>query len=269
MIESADLEDVVQVVRDQDHGEALLAQARDEVEHLLGLRHAERGGRLVEDHDACEFHITALATATDWRWPPESPATVWRTERIVVTERPVERLLRPRLHRRLVEPAERRRAPRARGTCSGRRRGCRPARGPGRRPRCRARAASFGPWMLTGCAVEEDLAARRSGGCPAMHLISVDLPAPLSPTSAMTSPGATWKSTSKRAWTAPKLFETPRSSRTGASVTSGLLLRETAGRPRWRPGSHRTQARAPCTSRRACRRRSLPSWGSPARRCSP
>ena len=28
-----------------------------------------------------------------------------------------------------------------------------------------------------------------------MHLISVDLPAPLSPTSAMTSPGATWKST--------------------------------------------------------------------------
>ncbi len=34
-----------------------------------------------------EFHITALATATDWRWPPESPATVWRTLLIVVTER--------------------------------------------------------------------------------------------------------------------------------------------------------------------------------------
>ena len=30
--------------------------------------------------------MTALATATDWRWPPERPATVWRTERIVVTE---------------------------------------------------------------------------------------------------------------------------------------------------------------------------------------
>ena len=52
-----------------------------------------------------------------------------------------------------------------------------------------------------------------------MHLISVDLPAPLSPTSAMTSPAATWKSTSKSAWTAPKLLETPRSSRTGVSVT--------------------------------------------------
>ena len=33
------------------------------------------------------FHITARATATDWRCPPESVATGWRTERIVVTER--------------------------------------------------------------------------------------------------------------------------------------------------------------------------------------
>ncbi len=33
-----------------------------------------------------EFHMTALATAIDWRWPPERPATVWRTERIVVTD---------------------------------------------------------------------------------------------------------------------------------------------------------------------------------------
>ena len=34
-----------------------------------------------------EFHITALATATDWRCPPERLATAWRTERSVVTER--------------------------------------------------------------------------------------------------------------------------------------------------------------------------------------
>ena len=32
-----------------------------------------------------EFHITARATATDWRCPPESVATACRTERIVVT----------------------------------------------------------------------------------------------------------------------------------------------------------------------------------------
>ena len=32
------------------------------------------------------FHITARATATDWRCPPESVATGCRTERIVVTD---------------------------------------------------------------------------------------------------------------------------------------------------------------------------------------
>src|SRR3954471_5485129 len=54
---------------------------------------------------------------------------------------------------------------------------------------------------------------------PAMHLMRVDLPAPLSPTRAMTSPRETWKSTSYRACTAPKLFETPFSSKMGVSVT--------------------------------------------------
>src|SRR5919206_2623423 len=48
-----------------------------------------------------------------------------------------------------------------------------------------------------------------------MHLISVDLPAPLSPTSAITSPSRTSKSTSWSACTEPKLFETSRSSRVG------------------------------------------------------
>jgi hypothetical protein len=30
--------------------------------------------------------MTAFATATAWRWPPERPLTTWRTERSVVTE---------------------------------------------------------------------------------------------------------------------------------------------------------------------------------------
>ena len=30
--------------------------------------------------------MTAFATATDWRWPPERPATFWRGELIVVTD---------------------------------------------------------------------------------------------------------------------------------------------------------------------------------------
>ena len=45
------LEDVVEVVRDQDDAEALLAEAAHEREHLLGLRDAERRGRLVEDDE--------------------------------------------------------------------------------------------------------------------------------------------------------------------------------------------------------------------------
>jgi hypothetical protein len=49
---SGHLEDVREVVADDDHGDALLGQALDQVEHLLGLRDAEGGGRLVEDDDA-------------------------------------------------------------------------------------------------------------------------------------------------------------------------------------------------------------------------
>jgi hypothetical protein len=45
------LEDVVQVVRDDDHREALLGEAPHERQHLFGLGDAERGGRLVEDHE--------------------------------------------------------------------------------------------------------------------------------------------------------------------------------------------------------------------------
>src|SRR5579884_4364797 len=50
---------------------------------------------------------------------------------------------------------------------------------------------------------------------PAIDLISVDLPAPLSPTSAITSPARTSKSAPRRACTEPNDFVTPRSSRSG------------------------------------------------------
>src|SRR5918911_4999857 len=53
---------------------------------------------------------------------------------------------------------------------------------------------------------------------PATHLISVDLPAPLSPTSAITSPARTSKSASRSACTAPKCLETSRSSSVGWAV---------------------------------------------------
>src|ERR671923_2332787 len=54
---------------------------------------------------------------------------------------------------------------------------------------------------------------------PATVLISVDLPAPLSPTSAITSPRRTSKSTSVSACTDPNDFEMPRSWRIGVSLT--------------------------------------------------
>ena len=52
-----------------------------------------------------EFHSTALAIATDWRWPPESEATGWRIERTVVTARLASVSLRGGLHLLLVEHA--------------------------------------------------------------------------------------------------------------------------------------------------------------------
>src|SRR3954451_11216027 len=59
---------------------------------------------------------------------------------------------------------------------------------------------------------------------PDMTLTSVDLPAPLSPTSPTTSPALTWKSTSSRAWTAPKRLLTPRSSSSGAVAVAVSLM---------------------------------------------
>src|SRR4051812_22716549 len=64
---------------------------------------------------------------------------------------------------------------------------------------------------------------------PAMHLTRVDLPAPLSPTRAITSPLDTWKSTPFSACTAPKCLWTPRSSsRASVLIRSSPLLKSGA-----------------------------------------
>src|SRR2546427_4060611 len=64
---------------------------------------------------------------------------------------------------------------------------------------------------------------------PAMHLISVDLPAPLSPTSAITSPLRTSKSTSVSACTEPNVFVMPRSWRRGVSLSFTCSVPSTSG----------------------------------------
>src|SRR3954452_5639867 len=112
--------------------------------------------------------------------------------------------------------------------------------------------ASLGPWIVTSS--PSKLIVPASGGwMPAIVLTSVDLPAPLSPTSATTSPDWTSKSTSLSACTGPKLLLTPLRESTGAlpfAFMSFSLLSvgrqrgarraqpaacPTAGGARWRP----------------------------------
>src|SRR5207247_6457645 len=57
---------------------------------------------------------------------------------------------------------------------------------------------------------------------PAMILISVDLPAPLSPSSPRTSPLRRWRLTSRRAVTGPKRLETCSTRRTSSGIAAPL-----------------------------------------------
>src|SRR5262245_56618135 len=54
---------------------------------------------------------------------------------------------------------------------------------------------------------------------PPTHLTNVDFPAPLSPISAVTSPGYAAKSTSRSTCTGPKLLSSPRNSNRGVAFT--------------------------------------------------
>src|SRR6266508_5873025 len=79
---------------------------------------------------------------------------------------------------------------------------------------------------------------------PEMVLMRVDLPAPLSPTSAVTWPAWAAKSTALSACTAPKRLLTPRSSRSGVLVAtappSGMGRRGVpGGRRAGGPAAHR------------------------------
>src|SRR5437870_2097369 len=56
---------------------------------------------------------------------------------------------------------------------------------------------------------------------PAMHLVSTDLPAPLSPHNAVTLPEGRSRSTWYSAWTGPKCLSSPRTLSSGASVGPG------------------------------------------------
>src|SRR4029079_7515231 len=83
---------------------------------------------------------------------------------------------------------------------------------------------------------------------PLTHLTRVDLPAALSPNSAVSSPACTARSTSCSTWTAPKLLYSPRnSSRAMIALLPGRCLEGVlsgASCPRRTPSMHRTSGDA-------------------------
>ena len=133
-----------------------------------------------------ESRMTARATAIAWRWPPESDPTSWRTDLHRRHGQVLQRLLGGQLHLDLVEDD---------GASSlvaevhvlRRCRGCRRAQGPDRRSRCRARSPSRGECEWTSSPFQK-ICPADGVQMPAIVLMSVDLPAPLSPMSAVTWP---------------------------------------------------------------------------------
>src|SRR3954453_22571040 len=123
--------------------------------------------------------------------------------------------------------------------------------------------ASFGPSIVTGWP-SHSIVPSFAGPTPEITFTSVDLPAPLSPTSATTSPGETSISASVRAWTAPKRFEIPLSDRTGVAVAVAVTSspprgrnRGSRGRPDGRPHSRSLLQAGLLASRRVLRRADL------------
>src|ERR671911_2850038 len=100
--------------------------------------------------------------------------------------------------------------------------------------------ASVGPVIFTSCPSKR-ICPSSAEWIPAIVFTRVDLPAPLSPTRATTSPSWTSKSTTLSAWTGPKLLLTPFRASTGVFPFMSRLLFCPAGRPRRRGQRRRDQ----------------------------
>ena len=136
-----DLEDVGEVVADHDDAEAALAQAPDQLQHLLGLRHAERRRRLVEQHDLAARRAASGRPRPAGAGRPERVPTSVRRLGIVTarleSSSPARCSIFASSSWRETSPGPGDTPP-GRGRGWRRRRGCRRGRGPGRRSRSRA-----------------------------------------------------------------------------------------------------------------------------------
>ena len=151
--------------------------------------------------------ITALATATACRWPPDSDPTGWRMLRTVVTRRSLS--VRWAVVSIVTSSSSR----------------CRRASWPSSmfctmsRLSHSARSwytvaipawvASFGVRKCARCPCQT-ISPCDGSQMPEMVLIRVDLPAPLSPTRAVTCPAGMSRSIPLSACTGPKFFPMPR-----------------------------------------------------------
>ena len=185
----ADQEQVLQAMGDQDDADALGADGADELQHGLHLRHRERRGRLVHDQHlrgegrgAADGDRLALAARQvldmnrDVGHRRCRGSSAWRPRR------PASASCRGRAGRGCDGAA------RARGTGCPRHPPCRRARGPGRPSRRAGRAHRPGTRRLTG-SPSISIVPLSGTTAPERTLLSVDLPAPLSPTRPRTSPG--------------------------------------------------------------------------------
>ena len=170
--------------------DALAPQRVDQRHHLALLRHAQRGGGLVHDQHAAPSSRSRgrsprLPLAARQRRAPGGPA--WSRIRYPGAS---SARAPPRACAAGRSPAGRAAgaSARGRGTRWRRHRDCRPAQGPGRSSRCRGRARRAG-WRSCNGWPSNSSSPSSGGNTPEMILISVDLPAPLSPASATTSPG--------------------------------------------------------------------------------
>ena len=141
-----------------------------------------------------EPNAAARATATPWRWPPESDSTCWLMSWMVMIPSSVICFLASARILRAVELAEDRcrgcpaRAARGRGTGCRRCRARGRPRASGRRSRSRSARASIGVFIWIGWPSSR-ISPSSGTTAPDRHLISDDLPAPLSPITARISPG--------------------------------------------------------------------------------